>query len=238
MWNAKWLSAKGAPLDSALKALCCHWVNSFSHLVCASLRPSPRRGEGGGGTLLVRQLSERWVDAAEQWLRSIRWVWCTRSSFFSGPFCVSVRTQGESFLKPVRHLSTSQTERSVKSYAAAFTSFHAVTHLSSSITSHGHGVAEPWIVLKTPCYEPTRNPGKLNFLAGGLPSEIIGKRLSENAPAGRAKLWSEIRVPLSSNFARLSTLYVGHMQNIKLFSEFLLFLVWNIVTHTFLDFMQ
>ena len=39
-----------------------------------------------------------------------------------------------------------------------------------------------------------------------LQSVIIGKRLSENAPAGKPKLPREIRVPISKNYACLSTL--------------------------------
>ena len=37
-----------------------------------------------------------------------------------------------------------------------------------------------------------------------LQSLIIGKRLRETAPAGRAKLRREFRVPISNNYARFS----------------------------------
>ena len=38
-----------------------------------------------------------------------------------------------------------------------------------------------------------------------LQSIIIGKGLRETAPAGRGKLRYEVRVPISNNYARLST---------------------------------
>ena len=36
-------------------------------------------------------------------------------------------------------------------------------------------------------------------------SRIIGKRVRESVPAGRAKLRREIRLPISNNYARHST---------------------------------
>ena len=60
-------------------------------------------------------------------------------------------------------------------------------------------------------------------------SKILGKGLRENAPAGRAKLRREIRLPISNNYARHSTLdgitlVVSKISLISVLSEIVLML--------------